>query len=152
MQIHSFEDGFEAARELADHGRSGEFFFPLEDAPIDPPEYQPCACEGGPGFRLSIDEGQIGIVCAECGRMPDWMENFQDHVSMADILVTIRDHNIPGRNCGCNPMVQFGHDCGPDFVISVQKPEADMQCPDTEPHGPHTWLLEGRIAAACPGR
>lgn len=30
--------------------------------------------------------------------------------------------------------------------------EVGMQCPDTTPHGPHCWLLEGRIAAACPGR
>lgn len=151
--VFSFDDGFEAARELADHGQP-PYFMALEDAPIDPPDYEDaaCACEGGPPWRLSIDEGEIRLICVKCGRMPEWMENFRDHVSMADILVTVRDTNVPGRNCGCNMMLQYGHDCGPEFVVSVQKPESDMQCPDPTPHGPHCWLLEGRIAAACPGR
>lgn len=134
------------------HPGADPYAMELEDAPIDPPYYEPCACEGGPPFRLSIDEGQVCIVCAECGRMPAWMEDFRDHVSMADILVTIRNVVIPGRNCGCNMMDQLSHDCGPEFVVSVQKTEMDMQCPDQTPHGPHTWLVEGRIAAACPGR
>jgi hypothetical protein len=141
------------AAELALEAGRLRFQFGLGDPIIDPPEYDPCICLGaGAQFRLSIDCGEIHILCAKCGRMPAWMEEFGDCASMADILVTIRDANVPGKNCGCNLMEQLSHDCGPEFVISVQKTEMDMQCPDTEPHGPHTWLVEGRIPAACPGR
>lgn len=128
-----------------------EKFFPLEDAPADY-ENPYCACEGGPGWRLGIEEGQITLRCTECNKPPEWLSEIPECITMDEILVKVVNTNIPGRNCGCNMMEQFSHDCGPDFVISVQKPEADMQCPDTTPHGPHCWLLEGRIAAACPGR
>lgn len=140
MSVYSFEDGFEAARQLDD------------DAPLEPPYYESCSCANQTKFRLFIESGDVGLDCIECGKSPGWMEEFVDCMSMEDILVTVKNTNIPGKNCSCNMMEQLSHDCGPEFITRVQKPAMDMQCPDTTPHGPHTWLLEGRIAAACPGK
>lgn len=129
-------------------------FFEIDETPthVVPVDRNYCGCAEQTKFSLNIDCGDIHVECIHCGRMPEWMEDFSDCLQMADILVTIRDTNVPGKNCGCNFFEQLEHDCGPDFVVSVQKPEITLQCPDPEPHGPHVWLLENRVPAACPGK
>lgn len=133
--IHSFDDGFEAAREHEELNRRNPGVlnvFDLVDNEAEPIPYEltePEVCTHKMGERclsLTIEEGEVNLLCLECKKPPAWMEDHRESFRMAEpVLVKVTDENKPGNGCGCNLMEQWGHDCGPDFLaVPVQ------QCPD----------------------
>lgn len=135
--IHSFEDGFEAARqhedELTRRNPGVLNVFDLVDGGDDPIPYdltEPEHCMHKPGDRclvLTIEEGQVYLLCLECKKPPAWLEEHRESFHMDEpVLIKVTDENggVPGR-CSCNQQIQWGCDCGPDFLaVPVQ------QCPD----------------------
>lgn len=135
--IHSFDDGFEAARQHEDElnrrnpGVLNVFDLVDNDAepiPFELTEPEVCTHKMDEyAISLTIEEGEINLLCLGCKKPPGWMEDYRECLTMGDaVIIKVVDNNggVPGH-CSCNQHLQWGCDCGPDFrAIPVQK------CPD----------------------
>lgn len=94
-------------------------------------------------LRLSIEEGSIYLRCPECGKSPYWWDDWEISVDLSEIPVLAVLTSDPGGYPDYEPD-------GPYITLTTQE-ENKVNCPNTAPHAPHTWLLENRIGASCPG-
>lgn len=71
-----------------------------EEERLSQEEYQSQFCQDPPeetkpgtvyelrsNLKLSIEDGHARLVCASCGKLPPWADDFMDCVSMGDIPV-----------------------------------------------------------------